>query len=770
MKLRRTRPRGVALGRAVAALAAAAFLAVPAGAVNRPLRIEQFESEVRGIGGNGSRLWVGQFVSIERKRLLYSLDISRFEIDGSVGEPQEAPVELPRAWDDLLESGNDLWFATEEGLLRWPLGVPSANFEELRANPSRERAYTVIEVEGELWLGTLSGIYRWSKDRAESPRPFCEPGPNCPLSRDIKRTVEALAFVDSTLWIGSDAGLHRWRPGAPQVEEVKIDGEEVSALRDTPSTLWVGTELGLYRLDKKSGEVTKLPLATDEVNALFVTGSTLWVGAERGLFAISGLGTEWKAGVGFTRRLTSSYQPDQPISIRWKIEDFGGRTTAALVEQRVIVRDEGGRIVGQPALVPRQAHIGEGVYEIPLDPLSREGGYSVEVEAKDLLGAVARSGQMAFEVARPRASRWLLLAAGLGVLVILFTASVQLRRRVLILLGRRWRFVGGGCDFEVTVEPLDEEAEAGAERRVRIVSKRSDRADPNPVRFFVSPGEGWPPASPKLGDLKYEQGSLLHVAVDEWAFRWPWAHVLAGERGAWGSGAEAVVAGQLALTPPREQRLHSYGRRVVFAGLSCERPAGGGETLHDVPYEVGVVAETFRAWGAVVTTREQADVASCVEALRESDVLHVASHASLSGVELADRRMTTADLTEDLLRVVRCRLVVLSACDAGRIEDRNSSFVFRLVCAGVNVLAATNPVDSAVCVAFFQEFYRALLPGRSVGGVRIADAIRTASAACARRFDGHDDYDWRQDVNSFILYGDPSLRLELTAPGRLAGD
>ena len=92
MKGRSTLPRGVGLGRSLAALAVVALSAALAGAANRPLRLEQFTGEVRAVGGSGSRLWVGQIETVGRRRGLYSLDISNFESGGTAGEPQPANV------------------------------------------------------------------------------------------------------------------------------------------------------------------------------------------------------------------------------------------------------------------------------------------------------------------------------------------------------------------------------------------------------------------------------------------------------------------------------------------------------------------------------------------------------------------------------------------------------------------------------------------------------------------------------------------------------
>jgi CHAT domain-containing protein len=154
--------------------------------------------------------------------------------------------------------------------------------------------------------------------------------------------------------------------------------------------------------------------------------------------------------------------------------------------------------------------------------------------------------------------------------------------------------------------------------------------------------------------------------------------------------------------------------------------------------------------------------------LTEADVVHVSARASPQGVFLEDGVMdgplvqgggskagaTSAPLVDRL----RCRLLILSACFSGDL-GKPESFVFPLVRKGINVLAATEPLLGQAAYAFFRAFYQELLPARRAEGVELAQALRRAAAdglsTDIRRIL------WTKGINSFILYGDPSLQLRL---------
>ena len=188
--------------------------------------------------------------------------------------------------------------------------------------------------------------------------------------------------------------------------------------------------------------------------------------------------------------------------------------------------------------------------------------------------------------------------------------------------------------------------------------------------------------------------------------------------------------------------------------------------------EVQAVAKYCRRWGATTEHRADAGRAHFAAALREADVVHVCAHATYDRVDFADGPFTLGDLRGMDLAACRCRLLILSACNAGDLQEGHA-LLWSMVRAGVNVIAATRPVHDFVCSLLFAEFYAALLPRRRGEGVSLADAVRQAvtrtEMALASKYSATKDWDRidqsiQDTLASFVIFGDPSLSLKLTRP------
>lgn len=337
------------------------------------------------------------------------------------------------------------------------------------------------------------------------------------------------------------------------------------------------------------------------------------------------------------------------------------------------------------------------------------------------------------------------LTLGLGSTALL--VSARARRRLMTLLGRRWYFAIRDCDYTVTVRHFESSI------RVEV----NDRTSPEPTEYVseTDAPRDWPP---RIDDLleTIRPSSNVRVRVDEALFFRPWSQYIGGR---WSQGVQAVIAGQVAAVSPRSRILPLYGKRVHVSILSCSDPKRGLERLQNAPLEATNISSVFQKWGAHVSELSPAVTVDFIEALRSSDIVHVAAHATLNSIEFADRASDADDLTPDVLKSMRCRMLVLSACDAGRLVAGARSTVFELIRAGTNVLAASAAVDTVVCRAFLEEMYHAMLPMRKAENVAVADAVRIASSRCATRFASFIDRDWTSTVDAFVLYGDPSLHL-----------
>lgn len=352
---------------------------------------------------------------------------------------------------------------------------------------------------------------------------------------------------------------------------------------------------------------------------------------------------------------------------------------------------------------------------------------------------------------------WALALSAAASLVLAVAASARLRRALLVLLGRRWSLGRGECDHQIRIEPSGD--------AVRLALQPSRQAEPGEWQIDVPGLTSWPlPESVAEGfRQRFRAGDDVRVAIAAGLFHLPWSLVLGGP---WSAGDRAVIAGQIAILPPGGSLPPLWARRLRCAALGCTYSSSGLPPLPTVAAEIVAVTGRFRSWGADATLRSEATRDDLLASLRTADVVHVASHASPEGIDLADGRITVDDLSPDLLTSLRCRLLVLSACSIGGMTEDGRSLVFALVRAGVNVLAATDRVDSAVCQAFLEETYSAFLPSRRARGIRLSTALRRAARRCEQRFGDIAPDTWRRSVDAFILYGDPSLHLSLMFPHR----
>jgi hypothetical protein len=248
----------------------------------------------------------------------------------------------------------------------------------------------------------------------------------------------------------------------------------------------------------------------------------------------------------------------------------------------------------------------------------------------------------------------------------------------------------------------------------------------------------------------------------------PWARFIAG---GWNS-ENGNIGGQIALASDVPfSRIH-HGRNLEFHALASGCGDGDFGALPMARSEVEAVGACFERWGANVSLHP--DDASSLEfaaALRLADVVHVSAHANFDRILLADGPFTTEALSALDLNSCRCRLLVLSACEAGNLGQKHA-LLWTLVRFGINVIAATRPVHDYTCKIFFEQLYAALLPTRRAQGIDLAEAIRTAvettSSVLQSSFDPKDigriQSSFDQTIGAFMIFGDPSLSLRLVRP------
>ena len=183
----------------------------------------------------------------------------------------------------LPDSEGGLWIGTlTDGLMRWtPRGL-----ERLGVGPDRPSSRITslfIDREDNLWVGTNSGVYRFTD------APFSSLARQHGLPDDYVRSV--LARDDGSMLIGTAQGLAlsdaegrvtRLGLGTPLANASVLSLAEASDGRvwvgtyDDGALLWDGQRV-ITQVDTRSG------LSSNEVRALLADGDALWLGTTRGL-------------------------------------------------------------------------------------------------------------------------------------------------------------------------------------------------------------------------------------------------------------------------------------------------------------------------------------------------------------------------------------------------------------------------------------------------------------------------------------------------------
>jgi hypothetical protein len=346
--------------------------------------------------------------------------------------------------------------------------------------------------------------------------------------------------------------------------------------------------------------------------------------------------------------------------------------------------------------------------------------------------------------------RWVFIPVVLFCTLLAFILIERWRRWLLVVFGRRWRFVLGDPDHAIDLSLIGETI---------VMRSKSSIADPREVVVELPFRKArWNIDSEILRVRQlFAVKESVRVSVTSPLFHLPWSKFLGGK---WSDGADAVIAGQIAAVSHFDKRISGpRNRSVSFAALGCARATGFPE-LTNVESELTAIVKCWRRWGATPQLVSAATAADFIRALNTADLVHVAAHASLEGIALSDRLLKGSDLRTEELQSLRCRFLVLSACNVGSIGD-DDSLVLKLVQAGINVLGSLQEVDSAVVRAFMEELYAALLPSHRARDIQLSDAIRIAVSNCRSRFDRIGYERWRSEVDALVLYGDPTLRLVL---------
>lgn len=172
---------------------------------------------------------------------------------------------------------DDHWEASDRASLG---GRPSAVTDARRQLPGGAPLFRAVrDRAGGIWAGTLGdGLWHIHPD---------PPGSDAGTTVDRGLTDESIRAiyedVEGNIWIGSQSGLRRLSPS--RVQRYATRGSVRAVAAGAGRSVWAGTSLGLQHFD---GDGVDFP-ATDSVDSLHRDhGGTLWLGTSGGLARLAG--------------------------------------------------------------------------------------------------------------------------------------------------------------------------------------------------------------------------------------------------------------------------------------------------------------------------------------------------------------------------------------------------------------------------------------------------------------------------------------------------
>jgi hypothetical protein len=679
------------------------------------------------------RLWIGS----EGGLFYWKPGLTNPEsAEGELGVPKPLKVRA------LCFLNDTLWIGTDICLNRW---IPATrHFEKMKGG-------TVFYLDGTrkaLWAATDRGLFRWEGNQSG-------------FQRQWSLIATSVHQMGSTLWL-TDNQNNLWRgeaTGPEPKDPTTLQTGRIYRFLEQKGTLWMGAERGLFSLEQGEKEPWSPSLPTGRINDLFQGPKGLWIATENnGLFRKAGPNSQaWEAKIRVIGHSSWLPSPDAEFSINWEIDGYDWRATPETVRTRVVVYDS----KAQPTKLSEWE---PGRTEARFHGLKRAGDYYMVVEAKDLNGEVVVSSDQ--NIAAKGWwwwAGWVILFCGLVAMSLGLAFYPPLGRLAqAIILGYRWNisFVSPTTYYDV-----GRLAEA---KETYTIRRSSGQAVVQTTEANVQGGWPWDSTWPQDQQHHIQGDHNVHVLVDEPGYRYPWSHLISYP---WSKGENCVIAGQLianVLQPP----LQKLRWRIWFAGLgSIDGPPNMPlSKLLNCDLEVKEVTETFmRARAKILQISPRAHVNAKVEdfrlALEQADIIHLAAHATADEILLADDAFSVANLSR--LRVIRCRLLVLSACNLGDFRASTHPLAYELVLRGINVVASLVPANDFFCQFFFPNLYRMILPSSKRVGEPLGRAVQRTADLWKQFLQAPQNQEKEaryrsvdlNPVNQFVLYGNPSFQL-----------
>ena len=170
----------------------------------------------------------------------------------------------------LLSAGDQLWLATEQGVLR----IDPATFRSRQFD--LPQATSLARAPDGIWVGTLRGLFIiTADDHVTAFGSSAAPGLG----------ITSLVAVRDTLWVGTTAGLGQVVPGSDAITPV-VERVTVHALARLQDTLIMATDRELRWRDDASPEWSSLPIPLTVGTPTSLAAATekgVWIGGTQGL-------------------------------------------------------------------------------------------------------------------------------------------------------------------------------------------------------------------------------------------------------------------------------------------------------------------------------------------------------------------------------------------------------------------------------------------------------------------------------------------------------
>ncbi|NIY94434.1 helix-turn-helix domain-containing protein [Vibrio diazotrophicus] len=230
-------------------------------------------------------------LSTDLKGIAYLKDSDEFLLTTSVGVTRinfEHQLLKDRIYDgqvnDSVLTGNDLWLATDEGLVKFDITeskVVKTLLPLLLTHIKVDRIE--VDSQGEIW--GVSGNKLWSYNTVT--RAFVEYGDDWIVDAYLPATITQLkATRHNGIIIGTEHGTYSIRNQRITFNSVSSEyGQNHSVIEDQDGSVWFASDYGVYKQRSESGDLLPIMLAEDSISpkCLMETSEGIWLSSSRGL-------------------------------------------------------------------------------------------------------------------------------------------------------------------------------------------------------------------------------------------------------------------------------------------------------------------------------------------------------------------------------------------------------------------------------------------------------------------------------------------------------